>query len=110
MHDAILLNSQEIRFKGKLYDIVRREGKKLYCISDEQEESLLSSMDEAAGFSVGVVKCKVNKAKFSFSDYLKSVREFPSPDFTKDPAQIFQPQLIFSKSLSVASPPPDFLS
>lgn len=39
-------DGKEFKLKGRLYDVVRREGNTFFCVDDEQETQLFAHLDE----------------------------------------------------------------
>jgi len=116
IHLAQLLDSgNEIRFKDKLYDIVRStetvNSISFYCIGDHQEDDLLASLDEHINLHVASNKPLKNsknlihhfaKLYYSLINSLQFSLEESSPSL------LTYTDSYNSTAIEITAPPPEF--
>ncbi len=104
--DLVRVEKHEIRYKGKMYDILREESVGdvtiFYCLRDHKEEMLISGFKKVNGNRYSMV-LHAHLIKIALPLYLVSLS--PPPDLTIG----FVPfnETLRSRFLKIWSPPPE---
>jgi hypothetical protein len=103
-----VLNSHEVLVDGKLYDIVRTTGSKIYCVADASEDEMMKSYDDVVKTNSSGSHSKLLKVDKTLTlDYINTTAiEFVDCSSIADPAPCFSPDESGAFH-SILSPPPE---